>query len=372
MALCQNNAPSIAGIKTIKYQPSRSANTDTHHYVRPAESHVLNGQAVAKVLMQLKQAGFIPDIIVTHTGWGEALYVKDVFPDSKLIGFFEFYYQAHGADTDFDPEFPQTFDDVLRIRTKNITHLLSLEAVNAGICPTQWQKNTHPKEFQYKLHLIHEGINTDLAVPNAEAVYQLPNGKTLSRKDEVITYVARNLEPYRGFHIMMRAIEQICKNRPKAQVLIVGGDDISYGRKLPVGETWRQKMLKEVTVDENRVHFLGRIPYQQFIKILQVSSAHIYLTVPFVLSWSMLEAMSAGCAVIGSNTAPVSEVIEHGKNGLLVDFFSIEAITEAVDFLLNNPKKAQELGLAARKTVLDRYTNALGVKQYEELFNSMA
>ena len=370
-AICQAQAPTLAGIDTIRYQPARAASPHTHHYNRPLESHTLNAQAVCKLLLDLKASGYQPDIVLAHTGWGEALYVKDVFPNSKLIGFFEFYYHARGADTDFDPEFPQTLDDVLRIRNKNATHLLSLEVVDAGVCPTQWQKSTFPTEFQHKMHLIHEGIHTELAKPNNKAAYQLANGITLTAKDEVIAYVARNLEPYRGFHQFMRAVELICKRRPKAHILIIGGDDISYGRKLPKGETWRQKMLKEVALDESRVHFLGKLPYQNYLQALQISSAHIYLTVPFVLSWSMLEAMAIECAVIASNTAPVSEVIQHGKNGLLVDFFIPSEIADTADHVINKPKQYHKMRQAARKTILDKYTIEQGIKQYLKLFESM-
>jgi len=365
--ICQPHAPKLAGIEILEYQPARNPSPNTHHYNRGLEAHTLNGQAVVKELLKLKQSGFQPDIVVAHTAWGEALYVKDVFPQTKLIGFFEFYYTAFGRDTDFDPEFPQVLDDVLRIRNKNTTHLLSLEAADIGICPTQFQKDTFPQAFQYKLNFVHEGINTELAKPNDKASYQLPNGAILTAKDEVITYVSRNLEPYRGFHQFMRAVEIICQRRPNAQILIIGGDDISYGRKLAKGRTWRQIMLKEVSVDENRVHFLGKMPYQDYLRVLQISSAHIYLTVPFVLSWSMLEAMSVECAVVASNTAPVSEVIKHGKNGLLVDFFSPTEIADTVDKLLDNPKKYQKMRQVARKTILDKYTIQQGVEQYVNL-----
>lgn len=366
--ICQPKAPKLTGIETLEYQPVRNPSPNTHHYNRGLEAHTLNGQAVVKELLKLNQSGFQPDIVVAHAAWGEALYVKDVFPQTKLIGFFELYYKAFGTDSDFDPEFPLALDDVLRIRNKNTTHLLSLEAVDAGICPTQFQKNTFPPEFQHKLNLIHEGINTELAKPNGKASYQLPNGAILTADDEVITYVSRNLEPYRGFHQWMRAVEIICQRRPNAQILIIGGDNINYGRKLAKGDTWRQRMLKEVRIDESRVHFLGQVSYLQYLQALQISSAHIYLTVPFVLSWSMLEAMATECAVIASNTPPVSEVIKHGKNGLLVDFFSPKEIADAVDKLLDNPKKYQKMRQAARKTVLDNYTIQQGIERYMDLF----
>jgi glycosyltransferase involved in cell wall biosynthesis len=371
IAICQPQAPKLKGIKTIEYKPARNVSLRTHHYNRPIEAHTLNGQAVANVLLKLKESGFIPDIVVGHAAWGEILYVKDVFPNSKLIGFLEFYYHAQGVDTDFDPEFPQAFNDALRIRNKNTTHLLSLEAVDKGVCPTNFQKSTFPKVFQHKLHQIHEGINTSLAKPDANANFILPNGIALSVKDEVITFVSRNLEPYRGIHQLMRAVEIICERRPTAQFLIVGGDEVSYGRKLAKGKCWRELLLKEIKVDENRVHFLGRVPYKDYLKILQISSTHIYLTVPFVLSWSMLEAMAIECNVIASNTAPVTEVIKHGKNGLLVDFFSPLDIADSVDKVLDNPKQYQKMRQAARQTILDGYTINLGIERYISLFKQV-
>lgn len=364
MAMCQPHAPKLAGIHTVEYQPTRRPSKSTHHYNRPLEMHTLNGQAVANELLKLRQSGFQPDIVIAHTAWGEALYVKDVFPQTKLIGFFEFYYHAYGADSNFDPEFPQTFDDVLRIRNKNTTQLLSLEASDIGVCPTRFQKDTFPQEFQHKLHLIHEGINTELAKPNSKVDYQLPNGNTITADDEVVTYVSRNLEPYRGFHHFMYALELMCKRRPKAQFIIIGGNEVSYGRQLAKGESWRQKLLEKINIDQTRVHFLNRVPYQDYLKVLQISSAHIYLTVPFVLSWSMLEAMSAGCAVIASNTLPVNELIKHEQNGLLVNFFSPEEIAQAVEGVLDSPRKYQKMRENARASILDNYTIQQGIKKY--------
>ena len=231
-----------------------------------------------------------------------------------------FFYHSNGADTNFDPEFPNSLDDVLRIRTKNSINLLNLQASDAGVSPTQWQKSLYPSEFQSKISVIHEGINADIAKPNSKAVFTLLNGQKITTKDKVVTYVARNLEPYRGFHQFISALPEICQRQPDCHVLIVGGDDISYGRKHDGGLSYREKLMQELSFDQNRVHFLGKLPYADYLSVLQISSAHVYLTVPFVLSWSMLEAMAVECVVIASNTAPVSEVI-NSKNGLLVDFF---------------------------------------------------
>jgi glycosyltransferase involved in cell wall biosynthesis len=372
VSLCQSHAPGHPLVKhRLNYQPSRTPSSATHYYLSSFESGVLNGQAVAKGLLELKKQGFVPDIVIAHPGWGEALDVKDIFPKTPLLSLFEFYYHAEGADTGFDPDFPLSMDDRLRIRTRNALHLLNLEACDAGVSPTQWQKTVHPAEFHPKISVVHEGIDTEGMLPNPQQTFTLPNGQVLSRQDEVVTYVSRNLEPYRGFHRFMHAAEEICKRRPNAQIVIVGGDGVSYGRALPEGQTYREKLLQEVDIDPNRVHFLGKIPYADYRSLLQVSSAHVYLTVPFVLSWSMLEAMSAGCLVIGSKTAPVEEVISHGENGLLVDFFSPLEIADAVDEVFAHPDRMQILRDSARQTVVERYAVKKSLAQYLALIDRL-
>lgn len=372
VAICQPHAPRHPLVPgTITYVPARRPGPGAHHYLRGMEDGVLNGQAVAKVLLKLKKAGFTPDIVIAHPGWGEALYVKDVFPHTALLSLFEFFYHADGVDANFDPEYPLSLDGRARIRTRNALHLLNLAACDAGVSPTHWQKSLHPAEFHPAISVIHEGIDTRTAAPNPRQTFALPTGKVLTHADEVITYVSRNLEPYRGFHQFLRAVEEICKRRPNAEIVIVGGDDVSYGQRLPEGQTYRQKLLQEVSVDTDRVHFLGKIPYARYLALLQVSSAHVYLTVPFVLSWSMLEAMSAGCLVIGSDTAPVREALRHGENGLLVDFFSPTQIADCVDEVLLHPDRMQFIRDAARKSIVERYDMTEALQQYGRLIGSM-
>ena len=371
IAICQKQARRLAGIKCIIYKPARSVTKGIHHYLSGAEAAILNGQATMLIMLDLKRRGFVPDIIIGHAGWGETLYCKDVFPTSKLINYFEFFYHATGADTDFDPEYPNTADDVLRIRTKNIINLLSLDNCDAGISPTAWQKSLYPAEYQHKLSVIHEGINTELVKPNPDVTLTLADGRVLTTKTQVITYSVRNLEPYRGFHIFMRAVQEICKRNKDCHIVIVGGDGVSYGRALKDGKTYKQQMLEEVSIDANRVHFMGKLPYAEYLKVLQISSAHVYLTVPFVLSWSMLEAMAAGCLVIGSDTAPVREVITHEKNGLLVDFFSLTAIADATDRALIHAHELKTLRTAARNHVIEHYPVSRSIKQYEILLSTL-
>ncbi len=374
LSISQPQAKGLQAVANITYQPTRAITKGIHHYIAGLESAVLNGQATVMLMEALKQKGFTPDLVIGHAGWGETLYVKDVFPDCKLINYFEFFYHANGADTNFDPEYLNSVDDVLRIRTKNSINLLSLQACDAGISPTQWQKSLYPSEFQPKISVIHEGINTELAKPNPQAEFILPNGQKLTAKNKVVTYVARNLEPYRGFHQFMRALPEICQRHADCHVLIVGGDEISYGRKPEGALNYREKMLQELAIDESRVYFLGKLPYAEYMKVLQISSAHVYLTVPFVLSWSMLEAMAVGCVVIGSNTAPVTEVID-GKNGVLVDFFSPSEIAAKVDEVLSNKAATQKKYAAMRKNardyVLKHYSVQKSIEQYQQLINSL-
>jgi glycosyltransferase involved in cell wall biosynthesis len=364
--------PELPGVKKLEYTPARKVSSTTHRYLRSMEEGVLNGQAVANVANTLRESGFRPDVIVAHVGWGEALYVKAIWPGVPLLAYFEWYYRPFGSDVDFDQK--PTTDDVCRINTRNAMHLLSLEMADWGITPTRWQWRQHPLVFQPKLSVIHDGIDTDQVKPNPQVTGTLKAGLSFKAGDELITYVARNLEPYRGFEPFMRAAALILKRRPQAHILVVGGDGTSYGKAPEAGQSYRQLMLQELgdDLDLSRIHFLGRVSYAVYLRFLQLSAVHIYLTYPFVLSWSMLEAMACGCAVIGSRTAPVEEVIQDGLNGLLVDFFSPTDIAGRVDEVLDHPDRMAKLRQAARQTVLDHYALTTCLRQQAQLISDLA
>lgn len=374
VGLGRETAPGLPNFPWFRYKLHRSTHPQTHHYLHQMESAVLHGQAVVRALMQMKRQGFTPDVILAHPGWGETLYVKDVFPQAKLIHFCEWYYRTQGADFGFDPEFPNQPDDHMRIQTWNALHLLNLENCDVGISPTQWQKSQFPEAYQNKIQVIHEGIDTEHLGPDEHATLTLPNGQTLKAGQPIITYVARNLEPYRGFHVFMRALPLLLKTHATAQVVIVGGDDVSYGRKPQGAANWREKMLAEITPalgeNQQRIHFLGKVPYETYKKVLQISAVHVYLTYPFVLSWSLLEAMASGCLIVASDTAPVREVIANNENGVLVDFFDRELLVEKIVQSFEKDAKRAPVKLTAKKTAQANWSLDKGTTKYLRLFLS--
>jgi glycosyltransferase involved in cell wall biosynthesis len=352
----QRQEGNLPGVDKVLYQPSRDPHPDTHHYVRPLESAVLEGQAVYRVFQDLKKEGFYPDVVFAHSGWGPALFIKDLFPRTKLCCYFEWYYHAHGSDADFDPSDPLNANAEARIRIKNAPILLDWANCDQGLTPTHWQRQQFPPEARAKLKVIHDGVDTAYFQPQPGAKLVLPAlSLDLSGVDEVVTYVARGMEPYRGFPQFMEAVALIQQRRPHCHVVIVGQDRVAYGKQLPDGKTYKQLMLERLSLDLSRLHFTGLLPYDQYLQVLKASSVHIYLTRPFVLSWSMLEAMSTGCLVVGSDTAPVREVITAGQNGLLVDFFNPLAIAECVDQVFAYPDRFAALRASARKTILKQY-----------------
>ncbi|HEY9637188.1 MAG TPA: glycosyltransferase family 4 protein [Coleofasciculaceae cyanobacterium] len=347
---------SLPGVYKALYAPSREAHPQTHHYVRPLENAVVQGQAVYRLAEQLKSQGFIPDVVYGHSGWGPTLFVKDIFPKAKLLCYFEWFYHAHGSDADFDPTETLTADDEARIRVKNAPILIDLYSCDRGLSPTTWQRQQFPEEYHSKITVCHDGIDTEFFQPHSGAKLVLPRlNLDLSQAQEFVTYVARGMEPYRGFPQFIEAVALLQQRRPHCHVVIVGENRVAYGKSLPDGKTYKDLMLEKVPLDLERVHFTGLLAYPEYLQVLQASSVHVYLTRPFVLSWSMLEALSAGCLVVASRTAPVTEVIQDGVNGLLVDFFSPQEIADRVEEVLDHPTHMATIRAKAREIIQGRY-----------------
>lgn len=356
-ALCVNQMQGVMpGVDVIRYPIARGSSPNIHPLVSEFETKVIRGEACLRAMRKLKEQGFVPDIILAHPGWGEAMFAKVVFPAAKLLSFIEYYYAAEGQDVNFDKEFSKRkIDDDMRTQTKNANSLMALNAMDWGVSPTAWQRDTNPPLYRDRISVIHDGIDTDRLRPDPQASFTVPDGgPTFAVGDELITFVNRNLEPLRGFHVFMRSLPAVLAARPNARVVIVGSDGKGYGG----GEGgWRDRMLRELgdRIDPSRLHFVGRVAYPDFIRLLQVSMAHVYLSYPFVLSWSLLEAMSLECLVVASNTAPIREVITDGETGLLADFFDVERLSERIIEALERPQDHVAIRQAARRHVVSAY-----------------
>jgi glycosyltransferase involved in cell wall biosynthesis len=348
----------IPGVNKVAFQADGEPGKDAYPLARSFEEGVRHGMGLLRVMTSLKKQGFIPDVVLGHSGWGQTLFARDVFPDTPFIGYYEWYYNSTSPETTFDGRERNELERAqLRMRNSAILH--DLAACRLGITPTNWQRAQFPTEFQPKLIQAHDGINTRYFTPEPDGL--LPPDKLdlpdtdLTGAKEIITYCSRGLEPYRGFPQFYDALPAILEERPDCHVLIVGEDRVCYSPRLKDGDSYKKQALARTKVDEKRVHFTGPLPYGLYKQVLLASSAHVYLTWPFVLSWSFLEAMSCGCLVIGSNTEPVREVLRHRENGLLTDFHSSEKIAKTVIFALKRQEKLAELRKNARQTILDRY-----------------
>ena len=363
LTLKEFDAKEWQGVSIVNYKTTRGTSETVHPWVSDFETKTIRGEACFRVALRLKNEGYEPHVIIAHHGWGESLFLKDVWPQARLGIYCEFFYKTHGLDVGFDPEFPVKDEgDACRIRLKNVNNLLHFPLADAAISPTAWQASTFPEPFRSKITVVHDGIDTDFLVPDSGASLTINGEIKLTYQDEIITFVNRNLEPYRGYHIFMRALPEILKRRPNARVLIVGGGegDNYYGAEPDGGGSWKKIFGSEirslVTEDDwARVHYLDRIPYQHFVKVLQLSTVHVYLTYPFILSWSLLEAMSIGCSIVASATPPVDEVILQDQTGKLVEFFDKESLVDQICLLLTDDDLRQKLGTNARRFVVENY-----------------
>ena len=348
--ISERNANHLAGVRRLTYSmpPDEGGGFDVAH---DFERATRRAQAVAAIARELRRLGFVPDIVIGHHGWGELLDVGDVWPGAKLLGYHEFFYRLEGLDVGFDPEFPTPVELHPRIRAKNAVNLLALHNGGHGHSPTRFQRDTYPAWSRHAISLLPEAVDLAICRPAPDArrrVFALGDLR-IGPRTRLVTYVARDLEPYRGFHILMRALPRLLASRNDVEVVMVGGDGVSYGAKLAEGN-WRTHMLRELggRLDLERVHFVGKLAYADYLRLLRRSDAHAYLTYPFVVSWSLREALATGCVIVGSDTAPVRELISHGVNGLLTPFLDPERLADRLLDVLENRPLARRLSAGAR------------------------
>ena len=362
----------VPGVKPVTYAPTRAPHDNTHPYLRSTEAAVLNGQAVYRACRRLHRQGFKPDVICAHSGFGGSLYLKQAMPHVPMLGHFEWFYHGRDGDGDYLDASVATPDFVCAAWTRNAQLLLDLAQCDLGICPTEFQLSRFPAAFRDRLQVLHEGIDVDWYRPATNAGLVLPT-VDLSEATEIVTYAARGKEAYRGFPQFMRAAALLLTRRPGVHVVVAGGDDVHYGSKPPGGGSFREQMLAELPdLDHGRLHFVGHLPREDYRRLLQASSVHVYLTVPFVLSWSLLEAMACGCLVVASDSPPVREVVDSGREGLLVDFFSPEAVARAVEEGLDHPTRMAALRRAARQRIEERFALSRLLPRHLALIGSLA
>lgn len=348
----------VAGVNLFGYRMPKDAGPRPGPLFQHLHEQLRCGAVAARAAAQLRASGFVPDLVSAHIGWGEAVFLKEVFPEARMLLFCEYFYQPRGGDVGFDPQIRQGPDALQRLRVMNAPLLMAMSVCDQGITATEWQRSRFPHFFRDRISVVHDGIETGRVRPDPAARFPIPGTDVvLTPTDQVVTYAARNFEPYRGFHVFMRAVPDILTRLPEARVVIVGNDEVSYSPRLAPGQTYRQAALREVgkRLDPKRVFFLPGQPFDRYVSLLQVSSAHVYLSYPFVLSWSMLEAMAAGALVVGSATAPVTEVIRDGENGLLVDFFDHKGLARRVAEAVGQRDRMAALRTRARHDVVERY-----------------
>lgn len=357
-AIASETGRELPEVPLLRWKGRRSSTPGIFAPATRAEADLIRGRAAAECALALRDGGWRPDVIVGHPGWGETVFLREVFPEAHQVLYAEFYYRSHGADVGFDPEFGDLSDEErFGVHAKNASMAMSLAEADRIVAPTSFQASLLPPAFRDRASVIHEGVDASRVRPDPAARICIGRRK-LDRSTPVITFINRRFEPLRGYHVFMRALPRVLAELPGAEVVLVGSDESAgYGLPPPAGTSWKARFLEEVLnrIDLSRVHFAGTLPYAEMLALLSVSRAHVYYTYPFVLSWSLLEAMACECLIVGSDTLPVRDAVVPGENGILLDFFDCDALAAALVEACRRPEAFDHLRKAARETVLRRF-----------------
>ncbi|GMG82984.1 glycosyltransferase family 4 protein [Paralimibaculum aggregatum] len=340
--------------RILPFEEGRGITRGIHPYLGSTERAVIKGQMAARAFYAARKGGYRPDIVMAHSGWGAGLFAKDVWPDAVFIPYLEWWYNYPPVDSGFLGDFRDDEDNRLRQRVRNTPLMTDIVTADAALAPTRFQAGQFPEKLRRDITVIHDGVDTETHAPAPERPAAI-GALDISAMPEIVTYATRGMEPQRGFPEFMRALEILQARRPRLHAIIVGEDRVAYGRRLPEGDSWKKRMLAECRLDPARTHFTGHLPRPDYLAVLQASDAHVYLTVPFVLSWSMLEAMSAGCALVAADVAPVREFVGDGETGRLVPFHEPAGIAAGVEEMLDDRALARRLGVAARAHIREAY-----------------
>lgn len=363
----------LSNVRKVVYHVPEDVGSDVDPYLQAFARSIAHGKAVYRLMMKLKSQGFCPEVIYGYDQWGATMFVKDAFPDTPFLCYFEWFENVHGGRYNFDPASPLPKEHECVLRCYNAVSLINLQSCDAGISPTYWQRSQFPRIYHDKISVIYDGVDTAFYHPRKNVGLVLPRlGINLPPDAPVITYATRGMEPARGFPQFIRAAALLQQRFPECHIVVAGVDGIFYSKAPNSGKSYKEEMLAEVDLDKRRIHFTGWLATNEYRLLLQSSTVHVYLTKPYVLSWSLIEALSTGCMVVASDTPPVKEVIEDGLTGLLVDFFSPMDIAEKIGWCLENTNKTQLIRLAARKLVEERYAMNVALPKQNLMIRRLA
>lgn len=373
LAVGQEHAGSVPGVRTARYGLPRGSTPGIYPLAVRAEADLIRGRGAYDAAKALKHEGWDPQVIVGHPGWGEMAFLGELFPQARQVAFAEFWYHARGYDVGFDTEFfPAEEEQIFRVHAKNPVMALSYSAADAIVAPTEFQANALPPVFRERARVIHEGVDVEAIRPAPAEPFALDDGRVIAPGTPVITHVNNNMEPLRGLHILARALPRLLAEVPDAQVIVIGDPNRrGYGGNPPEGRTWKDLCFEGVDHDPAHVHFLGPVAHERMLAAMRLGCAHVYYTYPFVLSWSLAEAMASGCYVIGSDTAPLHDAIEDGVNGKLLPFFDVDALSSAMIAACRTPEAFAPLRAAARETAVAKFDRAKGREVWLSLLRDL-
>ena len=381
----ETEAGNVLGVEKIQYRRAGGATQQTHFCSRTFENAIFNCDGVYSALKS--RADVQPDLIVGHSGFGSTLFLRDLYPKVPIVNLFEYFYRPRDPQSDmgYRSDLGWSLPDIfyLRARARNAMILLDLQNCTLGYCPTQFQRSTIPDIYSPKLRVIFDGIERSVYHGHDEKLRPALDQREMRRVagidvpagTRIVTYVSRGFESMRGFDLFMRAAKIIAQKFPDVLFIVVGTDRIAYGGDetfLPKGTTFKQWTLAQDQYDLNKFHFPGNLPPRELALLLASTDLHIYLTVPFVLSWSMMDAMSCGAVVLGSDTAPVREMIRDGENGMLADLFDVEQIAGKAIGALRDPAAFRPLGRAAEQLIAQNYSVEAVLPQMIHLYEQAA
>jgi glycosyltransferase involved in cell wall biosynthesis len=372
-AIAAHAAPGVEGVPIGRYALDRGTTPGIFHYAVRAEADLIRGAGALRMAKALKAEGFDPQVIVGHPGWGETTFLDEAWPDAKQVLFAEFFYRGRGLDIDFDEEFFETTEEaVLGGKSKSAFMALAYAEAEVIVAPTEFQASVLPSVFRPRVRVIHEGVDVEAIQPGPAEPFDLPDGRTIAPGTPTITYVNNHLEPMRGLHIFARALPRLMAEVPDGQVVVFGRESARpYGGQAPEGKTWRQLIFEGLEIDASRLHFMGKAPHAQMLAAMRLSTAHVYYTYPFVLSWSLIEAMASGCYVIGSDTAPLHDAVVDGVNGRLLPFFDVAALSQALIEACRDPQASAPLRAAARETAVAKFSSRDGREAWLQILRDL-